>query len=373
MVGSIEMVSKTVHAEPFIFNTITAKKLYDTELPPVTYLIDNLIPEQSLIYLAGPSASFKTGFMINLSLLGACRDEVLGFKVNKPLRVLFIDEENGIRRTKHKFKRILDATDIDIHEELKDDQIIFSTISQFKIQQLHIDGLKLLIEKHKPNLIVIDNIARCFVGSERDEQQVSQIHRLLKPIQEEYGISFVIIHHTRKADTKGKGRKTLDDISGSRDFGAQCDEAFLLEKFRNVDDRTTTFKLIQLKSKDNAEMEGINFDVIGRDDSPLRIEFSGTIRENANEAKFKIQRKIIELFQEEGKDTLTTKVIQGAMEEEGHKRTYILETLKAMVDGGILNRPKRGHYQFFEKYEIPVHKNNEESGGTPLSEIDKHL
>jgi len=283
-------MSKAKHHQ-LKFKLTTGKDLYNEQLPPMKYLIDTYLIEESLVYYAGPPGSFKTGFLIQSALCGATGKNLMGeFSVNKRFKTLFIDEENGKRRTKSKFDRITDGLDIDVNKELNGDDIVFANISGFKISKEWAKKLEEYIKKFNPDLIVIDNIARCLVGSERDERDVANIHSLLKPLIEKYGVTIVIIHHCRKKDEKNTPR-TLEDLSGSRDFGGQCDEAFLLDVYKKSDDETKIFKLIQLKRKDGLEHKPINFKVIGNIDtdppSSLTIEFDGYIEDNIEERKNK--------------------------------------------------------------------------------------
>jgi len=265
------------HLTPFKFRLIGARDLYDKELPPIQYLVDDFIIQAGLTYIVGPPASFKTGLMMLISIAGACRSNVIGFDIKKPFRTLFIDEENGIINTKDRFVKLIKGLDVDIHKDVKNTDIIFSNISSFVFIKHHVDGLEEEIKKYKPDLIIIDNIARCLQGSERDEQDVSLILKLIKPLIETYGVAFVIIHHTRKGNAK-----TLEDISGSRDFGGQCDNAFMLKQFGKTDN-VKKFVLTQVKSKYGVEMDAINFSVSG--DDVLNVRFLGTASENIKKSK----------------------------------------------------------------------------------------
>jgi RecA-family ATPase len=86
---------------------VTANELMDMPIPPIKHLAKGLFEEQALVYIAGTPGSSKTMFMINFALCGAAGKPILGqFPIDEPFGTLFMDEENGLRRTKHKLLRL---------------------------------------------------------------------------------------------------------------------------------------------------------------------------------------------------------------------------------------------------------------------------
>lgn len=318
------------------FNLISAQTLFNKELPKIEYLVDKLIIKRGLTYFVGPPASFKTGLLLLSSILGATKTNVLGFKVDKPFRTLFIDEENGQIGTKDKLVKLLNGAGIDI-KELSDNKLFFSIISGFQITQPYIDKLIDVIKQYKPDLIVIDNIARCMVGNERDEQDVTKILGLLKPLIETYEISIVIIHHTRKNNDNN-----LESISGSRDFGAQCDNAFLLQQCGKRND-IKTFLLKQVKCKHNVEIDSINFNVYGNDNT-LHVEYLGTAKDNMKSIVQKIRYDLVEWLVRNKRKEYKTKELTGAMISLGYKDSSIRTAIDELVRENMLVNPKYGFY-----------------------------
>lgn len=314
----------------FGFHLISAKQLYDKKLPKIEYLVDKLIIDHGITYIVGPAASFKTSLLMDIAIHGATRSDILGFKINKPFKTLFIDEENGEISTKDSLVKILNGSNIDI-KELEPNKLMFATISGFLIIDKHIEVLKELIKKYQPDLIIIDNIARCFHGDERNEEDVSKILALLKPITEEFGTAFVIIHHTRKGDAK-----TLEDISGSRDFGAQCDNAFLLKQC-NKKNSIKTFMIKQLKSKHGLEMDTINFSVEGND-TTLNVKFAGIASENIKSEVDKIELSIMNWIIEDPSNLerhKTGNIIEYS-KTLGHKKTSTTKAIANLKFRGVL-------------------------------------
>lgn len=329
----------TKHMAPFEFNIIGCKTLYNKDLPSIEYLVDKFIMKGGLTYLVGGPGSFKTGVMLLTSLCGARGQKVLNFDVKKPFRTLFIDEENGIINTKFKFAQILRGLEYDI-DDFKDDDIIFSNISSFKFNELDIHALEDLIKKYKPNLIVIDNIARCLVGSERDEKDVAAVFNMIKPLIEKYRVSFVIIHHTRK----GSGN-TLEDISGSRDFGAQCDGAFILSETNRENDKKE-FTLTQKKIKYGIEIPDVIFNVSGNADK-LIVEYEETSVEKKEKWQL-VRTETLDFILMEPDQRATFGDILDAVKHIGSER-LLHNVIDWMVKKYQLKRVKKGVYAIPKK------------------------
>jgi len=330
----------TKHLQTFKFNLIGGKALYNRDLPTIDYLVDDFIIKGGLTYIVGPPASFKTGLMLLTSINGACRNKLLNFKIKKPFTTLFIDEENGIRNTKDRFVKLVDGVGIDVDNDLGDTNIVFANISNFKFVKNHIDMLELVVKQLKPDLIVIDNIARCLKGDERNEQDVSEILNLIKPLIETYGVSFVIIHHCRK----GNGT-TLEDISGSRDFGGQCDNAFLLKQCGKKD-KVKKFVVSQVKSKYGLEMDAINFTVESSDTDDLLVKYVGTAVENIQNVVDAIKQELMLWIPENHSKIYKTTELINAMKEKGYKKTSIRSAIELIVDDKILEHGRKGEYVF---------------------------
>ena len=322
----------------FGFKLIGIQSLCKKDLPPIQYLVDDFIIKAGLTYVVGPPASFKTGLMLLTAISGACRKNVINFKIRKPFKTLFIDEENGIINTKDRIVKLLHGLNVDVFKEIKNTDIIFSNISNFLFVKLHVNALEKLIKKYKPDLIIIDNIARCLKGSERDEQDVSMILGLIKPLIEEYGVSFVIIHHNRK----GNG-KTLEDISGSRDFGGQCDNAFMLKQYKKYG-IVKSFVLTQVKSKYGLEMDAINFSVSG--DDKLSVYYEGTASENIQNIVDSIKQELMLWIMDNPSTTYKTIELINAMKDNNFKDDSIRKAIKLIVSDKILSYAKKGVYNF---------------------------
>ena len=157
-------------------------------------------------------------------------------------------------------------------------------------------------------------------------------------------MAIVIIHHTRKGS-----EYELEDMSGSRDFGAQCDNAFILceiKKLRTTDRKI--FLLKQIKAKHGMEMSAINFIVQGNDEK-LVITYRGKAHDIINEGKRKeLYTKILLWWQENPSNKKETTKIVDYWKSKDFGRSTVYETLNDMCESGVLRKGVRENYGWME-------------------------
>lgn len=322
--------------DDFKFNLIDGYSLYKKKMKSLEYLVENFISEESLVYFIGHEGTFKTGLALLLAIAGAILDNFLGFKIKRPIKTLFIDEENGIRRTKHKFDRLINGLDIESKKlkEKLEGKISFSSLSSFKINVECVNQLEEVIKENNFNLVIIDNITRTFFGNEDKSDDVKHVHKLLKPLATKYNVTFIILHHTPK------GRL---DARGSGDFKGQADEMFMFDTYKRKGD-TKIFKLLQIKQKDGLEMEPINFEVKGTRNppTPLYVSYGGSIKENIDNQSSIDAIEIKEWWENNPEPYKKTNDIMVAM---GWKINKIHNAIKKLQSMGIVKHHTKGdHY-----------------------------
>jgi len=329
--------------------TISATELYYADLPPIGHIIGEVFEDESLIYIAGTPGSFKTGLMLFLSLCAAKKEEMMGFPIKKPLNTLFIDEENGLRRTKHKLVRLMKTMGV-----TECNNVYFSCFQNFRLVQDRVKELEREIVEKNLNIIILDSFVRVFNGNEKEVADVRKVHDLLKPLMEKYHVTIFILHHLRKQDMKKGFIISLDDIRGSGDIGGQCDQAFLLNRV-SFDEKTfsKTFSCVPLKEKDGVEGKGFNFVVKGDPKSEeLRILFGGYITERIEKAYADTKMDILKLMSD-GVIRTASDIIKLVK----HKKSAVLKCLKELADSGELECKvvgKKTQYSMVPTSMVPI-------------------
>jgi len=313
------------------------KSLYEAELSPIEYYIDHLLINRGTTFFGGPSGSFKTNFLLYMVGKAVLGEDVLKFKTNKPMKVLWIDEENGARVMQKKVRQICDSNGID--PKKVNGKVIFRCMTGLKINESGIRELERHINAYSVNIIVIDNIVRCLDGDENDAKEVRKLENLLKRLKEERGISFIIIHHLRKPPKEGQDIG-LHELRGSGDFAAQCDNIFIVahDKY-NTTETQKSFTITQVKCRDQLEMPEQFFVV--RDG--LKIINLGEKKEILKAKMGNCAMEILDLFTKD--EYMKTREIVKEMIKKKYSDKFVRMTLKNMCKAGQVSDDKYGYYR----------------------------
>jgi hypothetical protein len=286
--------------EPNFSHPFTGDKLMKMKFPEPDYLVDDFLVRKALTNLSGPPGGGKT--VIAMGLVTQNRTgEVLGRKC-KPIRTLFIDEENGLEQTQNLFMRMMKGLLIGEEDKKKTaESVTFHCMEGFRTTLNWANRLRAYLNDLKkrgklPDIIIIDNISRTFEGDTNTVVDARVVHRLLKPIALDYNLSILLLSHTRKGDpTK------LQDISGSGDFGAQVTIAYITKRYRGIVSETEVrlwFKKVKNNlSRPTGRPESLLIREVAKDE--LTLSHQGYVAEVCKKEKKKsdeIKADILEIL-----------------------------------------------------------------------------
>jgi hypothetical protein len=177
---------------------------------PLDCIIDKIITSGSFSCFYGSPGSKKTYSLISMAVCAAANKDWLDFKIKGPLKVLFLDEENGeVEFT----KRLGDA----LRGELagSDTSIQFISFAAFKMDDKNdITTLQRLIEELGVQLVIIDSLSQIMDGDENSKQDTQPVLNALRRIADKTGAAIILIHHANKQG----GFRGTTAISGSVDL-----------------------------------------------------------------------------------------------------------------------------------------------------------
>lgn len=211
------------------FETITAIELSKKDLPPVKWVVKDLLPQGEALLVA-PSKYGKGWFAIDLSLSVAGGWPFLGFEVVQT-EVLYLALEDSYRRLKSRQQLILGFDEAPIG-------------LTFAIRAKTIDnGLANQIDAHmaqNPNtgLIIIDvlqkvrstRVQRGMGAYALDYNDMTQI----KAMADKYDITILCVHHDRKMKDS---EDPFNQISGTNAIMGSADTIMLITKKARNDGR----------------------------------------------------------------------------------------------------------------------------------------
>jgi len=307
---------------------ITAKELMETEYPPPSWIVPDLIP-QGLIIMAGKPKIGKSWIALHIAhrisigkpvFLAQDKDGNDKFKPNVS-KVLYFGLEDSERRLQDRLRKIA------WQEETSDNLLMLTTLE--KLDRGGYETLEGLITEYDLKFIIIDTYGRVKpIGrnSTKYEQEVATLEGLQK-LAHKYDISIMLIHHTRK------NVKDIDDVfdsvHGSIGIQGTADQIMILERARTdnklklkITGRDIPETSLILNSEINESIAGFYY--IGPEEEVLMHE---------------TRKEIIELLKQEGK--LKTKQIAQTL---GMKYNTAKQTLYRMLKDRQIKRNENYEY-----------------------------
>jgi hypothetical protein len=213
--------------------SIRAVDLINSDIEPIKWLVDGILPEKSITILGGDVGNLKTYTALYIALCCSKGHACFGNFVTEKIRVLYIDEENRKETIYSRLHALYSGLDLDKNEDIDLEFMICYDIklSTSRSSNLHI--LERKLKAFRPHLVIVDSLVRVMEGNENDVQEVRKVFDILKNFIINYESSWLLLHHTRKGN--GTRTKYKDDLRGSSDFGAFVDIIMMINK---LDDET---------------------------------------------------------------------------------------------------------------------------------------
>jgi len=258
-----------------MFRLLSIKDL-EEELPPPSWLIDGIIEDNVLGVLYGASGDGKSFVGIDWSLCVASGQGWHGRRVNTGHVVYVVAEgSRGI-------KKRIDAWTQERQVSPPTDMFVILDAVQFTERE-HVRGLLAQIAERgiTPRLIVIDTLARCFLGGdENSSKEMGQFIAACSEVKQSTRATVLAVHHTGKQ----RGRKPSTERGSNALRGAadvmirvsKKDNIITLDVDKQKDDEAVTGIRLRLKTvvvgEDPATGKGITSCVLiaAGDAAPVR-------------------------------------------------------------------------------------------------------
>lgn len=179
--------------------------------PPVTFLIDGFLPDESIAGLAAPAGQRKSLIALNVAHSLCTGEDLFGrFKVlKKPSRVLYLCPEMGIRAFTDRLRKIglLDHVG---------NTLFCRTMS--KPGMLELDELQ--PDEVQGAVVILDTAIRYLKGDENSSEHMRKFAASVFKLSEMGAASILVLHHSAKG-TKESNELTLENaMRGSGELGA---------------------------------------------------------------------------------------------------------------------------------------------------------
>lgn len=298
------------------------KNLEQKQFPPLKFSVGDMLPEGLTIF-GGKAKMGKSAAALNMALAVALGGKAFGKIDVAKADVLYIDLESGERRLKQRTQAMLQGQEFP-------DNLYYAT----KWKRLDNGGLldiESFLQEH-PNtaLVVIDVFGKVRPAIQKYQNMYDYDYMTvtaLKELADQYHVSIMVLHHTRKAD----GGDVFDDLSGSSGLTGAADSVWILKRGRGQGEGTLNITSRDIEEKELAmSFKFPQWDILG----------------NAAEFKLSQERQAILSVLKEGQRPMTPKEITEQMAVKGIERRYeaIAQALSRMVRSGEIKSGSYGKY-----------------------------
>ena len=208
--------------------TIDADTLQSTAYEPVSFVVDDLLP-QGLHLLAGAPKIGKSWLALWLCLCAAQGKPLWTF-ATRPCEVLYLCLEDSFQRIQ---SRLFDLT------EDAPPTLHFAVMSQ----QLHnglVEQIEQFLKEHpQTRLIVIDTLQRIRTAGNDANPYASDYRDIgvLKALADKHRIAILLVHHLRKMNDEDP----LNMISGTTGISGATDSSFVLKERKRGSGEATLY------------------------------------------------------------------------------------------------------------------------------------
>ena len=191
---------------------ITIDQILAKEYSTGSWLIEKLIPDQSITAITGAPGSYKTWLTLEIAKCVSQGLTFLGqFKTEKA-NVLFVDKENHFRYIQDRLKK-LGMQDLPIFYFSRPDDFYLDRDKDYK-------SLMKLVESLDIKLVIFDSLVRIHSGDENNSKDISKVMSAFRKITSK-GATVIVVHHNRKEGIKTQS--STNSIRGSSDILAGLD------------------------------------------------------------------------------------------------------------------------------------------------------
>lgn len=212
-----------------MLSTVSAVDLQKKEIPPVRWIVKDLIPA-GLSILASPPKFGKSWAVLQMGLSVAYGGSFLGYRCNKA-GVLYLALEDGERRLKGRMNKILGPTPAPFGFD-------FVTTAPTLSTGL-LDVLDTYLKQRPDNgMVVVDTLQKARdVGGSRDVygRDYADVGAL-KKLADSRNVALVLVHHLNKGKDDGD---PFVRISGTNGLTGAADTMMVMTKAKRNEDTTT--------------------------------------------------------------------------------------------------------------------------------------
>lgn len=181
--------------------------------PEDVFIEGGLLSRGDTMLIGAESKAGKSTFICGMIRQIITGNQFLGYKVTRPLRVLYMQAELREKRLMERLNPTYEQIDPEAQSRL----YIWSTRGIILFND-HLSLIEREVALIRPDVLIIDPMLNFHNFNESNSQDMAQFFRMLDRIKETHDIAIIMAHHFRKAPTeikKGQHVSLLESIRGS--------------------------------------------------------------------------------------------------------------------------------------------------------------
>jgi len=162
------------------------------------------------LLFVGSSGIGKSTAVIQMGICWSAGRECFGIRPSKPLKILYVQAENDEGDLCEMRDGVLEKLQLK-EKELNVFDVNFLCVSESsRAGDELIDAMEPLLEKHSPDLVILDP-ALSYIGGSANEQETvgGFLRNQLNPLLQKHGCGVLIVHHTNKPNAERDGKRRV--------------------------------------------------------------------------------------------------------------------------------------------------------------------
>lgn len=297
----------------------------DTTPEPPHIIGRGILPQKSLMLIAGEPKVGKSHLTMNLAYHMATGSQWFNFPISHPQKILLLQAENSYFNQRRRIQTINQLTQPPYNlPKCPQKQLFIShPIHNTNINESGgYQAIYTAILQHQPNVIIVDPLVNFHSGEENSNSEMAQVMQKLHELKDDTGVSIILVHHTRKPsgnDSSGVSMRGASSIRGSYDTG---------------------LTLTHQTSHTGQHYHQLEFEIRnGEPINPLTLDLDSTcLTFFAINLTLTAKDYILEQLNEAKEDGIKQSQLILMGQEEGYAKSTMLRNIKALINNKTIKQ-----------------------------------
>ena len=314
---------------------VSLQELLHTPCPEPEWIVEPLIPAQSICLLAGDSGIGKSWIAAHIALCVAAGIPVFGRFPTSCRNVLVFDAEQSPPLVARRTHRLF--TGLCAEHSLKDDLPVYVSYGAFRLDKPENVGCTAqLLRRRNVGLVIADPLIECYPpGTDENSATSTAVYlERVRQVVNEANCAVLFVHHVRKLSAMGNNTAG-ERLRGSTAIKAALDSFVFLRRVKGQ-----TLLVEHDKSRYAPPVEPFVLTISDPDESSTVVTYEGQAEESAAQtdaAKEFIERALIDAG-----GSLRRKALLELARNENFRERTVERALREQVKSGMLARTQDG-------------------------------